>query len=123
MTNGSSSLRRKDEYGNVLILLLPLGHADRCTRKAFSTTVLHMIITAWDPHWRMLRGLSKDDAEAMPPARRWTATYGLRLLCHERKNRDSSFEAGIASGAGGCCRRTEGAASRYHESRRRKFEP
>ena len=48
----------------------------------------------------MLRGLSKDDAEAMPPARRWTATYGLRLLCHERTNCDSSFEAGIVKWCG-----------------------
>ncbi|KAL3767247.1 hypothetical protein ACHAW5_005258 [Stephanodiscus triporus] len=82
--------------GSSLVLL----DADRCTRKAFSTTITPTVVASWDLHLLMSRELSKVDVEAILPARRWTAVHGLHLLRRECTDRHTSFEVGIVARCG-----------------------
>ncbi|KAL3810723.1 hypothetical protein ACHAXA_008496 [Cyclostephanos tholiformis] len=79
---------------------LVLIDTDRCTRKAFSTTVTPTIVASWDMHQLMSKELSKVDVESRLPARGWMAAHGLRLLRREWTDRDSSFEVGIITSCG-----------------------
>lgn len=91
---------------NSLVLLagegssLVLVDTDRCTRKAFSTTVTPTVVATWDMHQLMSKELSKADPESRLPARTWMAANGLRLLRCERTNHDSSFEVCIIARCG-----------------------
>lgn len=82
--------------GSSLVLL----DADRCTRKAFSTTVTPTIVASWDLHRLMSRELSKVDLESRLPVRGWMAAHGMRLLRRECNDRDSLFEVGIVARCG-----------------------
>ena len=79
---------------------LALLNTNKCTRKAFSTTVTPTISASWDLYHLALRELSKMDSQAKLPARRWMAIHRLTLLGHGCANGESWFKIGMVAKCG-----------------------
>ncbi|KAL7538722.1 hypothetical protein ACHAXR_008756 [Thalassiosira sp. AJA248-18] len=79
---------------------LALLDTNKCTRKAFSTTVTPTVAASWDLYHLVVREMSKIDSGAKLPARRWMAAHQLSLLCHECTNDVSYFRISIVAKCG-----------------------
>jgi len=74
---------------------LTLLDTNKCTRKAFSTTMTPSIVASWDLYEYVSKELSIIDREAKPPARLWIAAQKLTLLRYGCTDRNSLTQIGI----------------------------
>lgn len=88
-TGGASKSGSSNSLTKPLVLIagngtsLTLLDTNKCTRKAFATTVTPSVVSSWDLYQFTVRELSIIDPEAKPPARKWMAAQKLTVLQHE----------------------------------------
>ena len=63
---------------------LVLLDTNKCTRKAFSTSITPTVAASWNLHQLASRELAKVDAKACIPDRRWMSVRNMRLIEYRR---------------------------------------
>jgi hypothetical protein len=84
--------------GNATLVLLDV---DKCTRKAFSTTVTPVVEGVWNLYHMMSRELSRSDKGAKLPPLSWMVIHRLSLLrCDYTDHKYSQYAIGIITKCG-----------------------
>ena len=82
---------------------LVLLDTNKCTRKAFSTSITPTVAASWNLHQLAARELAKIDAKACIPDRRWMSVRNMRLIEYRRlTEEDGSWwcKIGMVTNAG-----------------------
>ena len=79
---------------------LVLLDTNKCTRKAFSTTVTPTILASWDLYRLISRELAAIDSEAKLPARRWMAVQRMNMVGCGFSNGISWYKIGVVVKSG-----------------------
>lgn len=73
---------------------LVLLDTNKCTRKAFSTSVTPTVVASWNLHQLASLELSKIDKKAQLPERRWISASNMRLIEYRQLRNEDSGEGG-----------------------------
>ena len=82
---------------------LVLLNTNKCTRKAFSTSITPTIAASWNLHQLASRELAKIDAKACLPDRRWMSARNMRLIEYRRLTEEGGSwwcKIGLVTNAG-----------------------
>lgn len=82
---------------------LVLLDTNKCTRKAFSTSITPTVAASWNLHQLASRELAKTDAKACLPDRRWVSARNMRLIDYRRLTEEGGSwwcKIGLVTNAG-----------------------